>query len=253
MRCAFCITGSQSQDGNSGEELADPLGPHFEAVQHEMCSVTIEGGEPTIHLPAALDLVARVPASLPIVWKTNAYASPEALGLLSGIPEVVLADYKFGNDRCAQRLANVPNYTDVTQMNLYWAATNSLLIVRHLLMPGHLECCFMPVARWMAEAMPTVALSLMTGFLPKFRSAEFPELAATPCRNEIHRAIEFAHELGLKLAPWHIDAPAVPPSTEATLSDELWIDKNGRICVGFASGALAQCLKRLSPELGMAV
>ena len=41
--------------------------------------------------------------------------------LLDGMFDVWLADYKFGNDACAQRLAKVPDYVRVVRENLLWA------------------------------------------------------------------------------------------------------------------------------------
>ena len=64
--------------------------------------------------------------------------------------DVWLADFKFGNDACALRLAKVPDYTSSVRENLLWADRHSELIVRHLLMPGHIECCWRPVAEWLA-------------------------------------------------------------------------------------------------------
>src|SRR5436189_156087 len=71
-------------------------------------TIMILGGEPTIHLPAALDIVAALPDDARLVWKTNAHASAQARALLDGLFDLWLADYKFGNDLCAQRLSRTP-------------------------------------------------------------------------------------------------------------------------------------------------
>ena len=140
LRCDFCLTGRQSQDGAAGIPLdAAAVASRIRGSSRALRSVTILGGEPAIHLDGALEIAARVPPGLHLVWKTAAYASPEGLAILRGIPDVVLADYKFGNDACAERLARVPNYSATVQENLLWAAHQGDLIVRHLLMPGHLE------------------------------------------------------------------------------------------------------------------
>src|SRR5918996_476014 len=73
-------------------------------------TVMVLGGEPTIHLPAALEFVAELPETARLVWKTNAHGSAEARELLDGMFDVWLADFKFGNDECALRLAKVPDY-----------------------------------------------------------------------------------------------------------------------------------------------
>jgi putative pyruvate formate lyase activating enzyme len=246
MSCSFCLTGESSQNGRAGTALdASALGARIRASAATLRSVTILGGEPSIHLDGALEIAARVPRNLPLVWKTNAYASPEGLSLLEGIPDVVLADYKFGNDACAARLANVPCYTDIVQENLRWAARTSRLLVRHLAMPGHLECCLAPVAGWLARNLPGTPLSLMTGFLPTFRAASDPELGRTNRDNERRRAAEIVRASGVPLAPWTL-APV--PSAAGSSADDLWIDRQGRICVDSASADLIGVLKRLGDE-----
>jgi putative pyruvate formate lyase activating enzyme len=206
----------------------------------------ILGGEPTIHLPAALELVSHLPDDAKLVWKTNAHGSAQARALLDGLFDVWLADYKFGNDDCARRLAKVPDYTGVVRENLIWFARGAgkapvghtpclpvdgaslprrtggkmppepagwkpalhfhtsapprgELIVRHLLMPGHLECCWRPVAEWLAENLPGVKVNLRSGFWPAWKSARHPELRGTIGKNEDGLAWQIAREHNLNL------------------------------------------------------
>jgi putative pyruvate formate lyase activating enzyme len=160
----------------------------------------ILGGEPTIHLPAALEFVAQLPDTAKLVWKTNAHGSAQARALLDGVFDVWLADFKFGNDACALRLAKTPDYVRRIGENLRWAARHSELIVRHLLMPGHWECCWRPVAEWLAVNLPGVKVNLRAGFWPAWRAARHPELnpaVADPAFEEA--AFALAHRLGLNL------------------------------------------------------
>src|SRR5262249_53895629 len=148
----------------------EPLGPASVAAQAEIAlaegarTIMILGGEPTVNLPAALEIVAALPDTAKLVWKTNAHSSAQARALLDGLFEVWLADYKFGNAACAQRLAGISGYPSVVQENLLWANTHTELIVRHLLMPGHVNCCWAPVAEWLAAQLPGVKVNLRAGF-----------------------------------------------------------------------------------------
>jgi putative pyruvate formate lyase activating enzyme len=245
MTCSFCLTGAPSQNGRAGTPLdADAWADRLAACPAPLKSVTLLGGEPSIHLDGALEIAARVPRTLPFVWKTNAYASAEGRSLLEGIPDVVLADLKFGNDLCAERLAGIPRYTEVVRENLLHAARTSRLIVRHLLMPGHLDCCLAPAARWLAGALPGVSFSLMTGFLPVFRAAADPVLGRTNRAEECERAVGLVHSLDLRVLPWTLaPGPSAGPSR-----DDVWIDRQGRICVDSASPELVAALQRLGPE-----
>jgi putative pyruvate formate lyase activating enzyme len=199
LRCAFCNTGEESWNARAGEPLDvdEVCEAAKRALRRDATTVMILGGEPTIHLPDALTIAASLPEDARLVWKTNAHASAAARDLLDGIFNVWLADYKFGNDRCAERLARIANYTTVVRENLVWAYGHSELIVRHLLMPGHIDCCWKPVAQWLAETLPGVKVSLRTGFFPAWQSARHPELRPTNPRADVERAEGIARDSGL--------------------------------------------------------
>ena len=201
LRCDFCITGAESWNPRAGQgfNAAAMAVKARAALDDGAQTVMLLGGEPTIHLPAVLELVARLPDDAKLVWKTNAHGSAIARELLDGVFDVWLADYKFGNDHCAQRLAKVANYTSVVRENLLWAAAHSELIVRHLLMPGHLDCCWRPVAEWLAENVPSVKVNLRSGFWPAWQASRHPELRGTVRDADYRRALEIADQLQLKL------------------------------------------------------
>jgi len=201
LRCDFCVTGAASWNPRAGEGLAAvQIAARARAALAAGARTTmILGGEPTIHLPGALELVSFLPEEAKLVWKTNAHGSAAARELLDGMFDVWLADYKFGNDACAGRLAGTADYLRPVRENLRWANEHSRLIVRHLLLPGHGECCWRPAAEWLAASLPGVAVSLRWGFWPAWRAARHPELRATVSAAERDRAFGLARELGLNL------------------------------------------------------
>jgi putative pyruvate formate lyase activating enzyme len=235
LRCDFCITGGPSWNARAGEpvrlkELVERAG---NALASGARTVMILGGEPTIHLPAALEIVAALSERRPparreevgiqtsacskgtlkrelqragpeagapkLVWKTNAHGSAQARELLDGMFDVWLADFKFGNDDCARRLAKVSDYVRVVRENLLWANEHSELFVRHLLMPGHVECCWQPVAEWLAAALPGVKVNLRSGFWPAWQAARHAELRGTVSGPEAKSALAIAHDFDLNL------------------------------------------------------
>jgi putative pyruvate formate lyase activating enzyme len=231
LRCDFCITGAESWNPRAGLgfDAVAMAKRAVAAVRNGTRTIMVLGGEPTIHLPDALELVSLLPESAKLVWKTNAHGSAQARELLDGMFDVWLADFKFGNDVCAQRLAKVPDYTRVVQENLLWFAgqsgmerrsptrrvsgqqnhpcagsetgvpAQSELIVRHLLMPGHLNCCWNPVAEWLAENLPGVKVNLRSGFWPAWRARRHKELSSPGSRIETECAKKIAKECGLNL------------------------------------------------------
>jgi putative pyruvate formate lyase activating enzyme len=227
LRCDFCITGKESWNPHAGLgfDAAEMAVRAEAAVSNGAKNIMVLGGEPTIHLPAVLELVSLLPDSARLIWKTNAHGSAAARELLDGMFDVWLADFKFGNDRCAQRLAKVSNYVGVVQENLLWFAGQSAwerrmvgvhasagsgntlkrahqpseLIVRHLLMPGHVECCWRPVAEWLVENLPGVKVNLRAGFWPAWRAGRHQEFHHALSTSENDRAFGLAHELDLNL------------------------------------------------------
>ena len=201
LRCAFCITGAESWNPRAGE-FANPVSLASrarKAMADGARTVMILGGEPTIHLPTVLEIVAALPGDARLVWKTNAHGSAQSREWLDGLFEVWLVDYKFGNDACARRLSQVPDYSRVVQENLLWANHHSELIARHLLMPGHVDCCWAPVARWLGGNLPGVKVNLRTGFWPAWQAWRHPEFRRPASADEAARAKQIAREHDLNL------------------------------------------------------
>ena len=251
LSCAFCIVARESQNALLGEPLeASAVAACIDQQTPQIRSFSVLGGEPTIHLPSVLEIVSQVSVGIPFVWKTNACASEAALPLIADVADVVLADFKFGNDTCARRLAAFPHYVASVQMNLqFWRDHGTPLIVRHLLMPGHLDCCLRPIVEWMAGQLPDATLSLMPGYRPTHRAASMPGLDRRVRSDETKRAIVMARAAGVTLHPWVTSPP--PPHRAAAASDaydDIWIDVTGRIHGLAANGPLATCLRNLQNE-----
>jgi len=203
LRCDFCITGASSWNplAGSGFYAAAMAARAAAALDNGARTIMVLGGEPTIHLPDVLEFVSKLPEEARLIWKTNAHGSAQARELLDGMFDVWLADFKFGNDACARRLAKVSGYVGVVRENLLWADAHSELVIRHLLMPGHMECCWHPVATWLAENLPGVKVSLRASYWPAWQAGRHGELQTVLSASENDFAIGLARELGLNLIP----------------------------------------------------
>jgi putative pyruvate formate lyase activating enzyme len=203
LRCGFCIAGEQNSQAQAGTEL-DAAGLARQAclaLDQGAKSVLLLGGEPTIHLPSVMAIVAALPDDARLVLKTNGFCSAMARAWLEDLFDVWVVDYKFGGDACARRLAKVPDYTAAVRANLLWAQHHSELIVRHLLLPGHLDCCWRPVASWLAQNLPGIKVSLRTGYWPAWQAQRFPELKQAVTLQEQETARAIADEFHLRLMP----------------------------------------------------
>ncbi len=201
LRCAFCIAEANAFDPRRGT----PLTPDFFSAAvawgktQGARNVQWVGGEPTIHLPAILAAMADCPDLPPIVWKSDFHGTPAAFALLDGVVATYVADFKFGNDACASRIAGVENYVAIITRNLMLAARQADLIVRHLLLPGHFECCYVPLVQWMREHLPQTKFSIRDGYLPRWRAMQFAELASPLKAGAGRLALQTATAEGLNI------------------------------------------------------
>jgi len=199
LRCAFCVAEANAFDPRRGRALSRAF--FAEAVRWGRMegARTLQwvGGEPTIHLPAILDAMDGCDDIPPVVWKSDFHGTPEAFALLDGVVDVYLADFKFGDDACAQRIAGVSNYLAVVTRNLITAARQGELIVRHLLLPGHFDCCYRPIIAWLKAHLPGVKFSIRDSYLPRWRAGRYAELARPLLPGEGDRARKLALCTGL--------------------------------------------------------
>ncbi len=201
LRCAFCIAEENAFDPSRGTLLT----PSFlnDAIQWGIGqgARTLQwvGGEPTIHAPGILECMKSVDQLPPVVWKSDFYMTPETIALLEPWVSWFVADFKFGNNACAEQIASVPNYFEIVTRNLLLASQSSDLIIRHLLLPGHFECCVEPITSWLREHLPEARINLLSGYLPKWRAQRDETLNRMVTRSEFARAKNHLLSAGLAL------------------------------------------------------
>ncbi|HAH44793.1 MAG TPA: radical SAM protein [Planctomycetaceae bacterium] len=201
LRCAFCIAEEKAFNPRIGTVLTTEF---LEAAIEQGKSqgahnIQWVGGEPTIHIPAILEAMSGC-CNLPrVVWKSDFYGTPEAFQLLEPIVDVFVADFKFGNNTCARRISKVNSYVETLQRNLKQVFSHSDLIVRHLLLPEHEECCFRPIVDWIAVNLPGVKFSIRNGYLPRWQARHYVELSKPLETRAADSAIAYAEYRGLNL------------------------------------------------------
>ena len=201
FRCRFCVQGPTCFSPTAGQrvEPRELAGELQRIISRGAKTINLLGGEPSLHLHTILELAAESPEPLPLVLNSNMYMTVEVLRLLEGVVSIYLGDFKFGNDACAQRIAGVERYVEVVTRNLTIASEQAHVMIRHLLMPGHFECCLVPVAEWVAANLPQATFSLMTSYVPAWRAAEDAHgLDRCTTEDEGEQARRFVAQLGLK-------------------------------------------------------
>jgi putative pyruvate formate lyase activating enzyme len=200
MRCKHCQNWSISQWMEQGEEYEpDELAREVERLRLQGCrNANLVGGEPTPWLQQWLETFKRVNANVPVVWNSNSYYSSESAALLDGFADVYLLDFKYGPERCAERISDASSYWETCTFNHLEAKKHGELIVRMLVLPGHLECCTKPTIEWIAKNLGVqTRVNVMFQYRPEWHAHEVPELARKLTHNEIQRATQLARETNL--------------------------------------------------------
>jgi len=76
------------------------------------------------------------------------YMFSEVMSLLDGFVDLYLNDFKFGNNECASRLSNTDNCMDGRNHKI---AKSKNMIIHHLVLPNHFECCSMRLMNWIND------------------------------------------------------------------------------------------------------
>ncbi len=204
FRCVFCQNWDISQYRVGVEHVPEFMALKIdEAFKRGARNVNFVGGEPTPNLPFILETLRHVKAPIPVVWNSNMYMSEEAMRLLDGIVDVYLGDFKWGNDGCARRYSKIPRYWEVVTRNFLLAREHfrADFLIRHLVLPEHLECCTRPVLEWTAENLGRdVRVNVMFQYRPEYRAGKYPEIDRGLNREEMGEAVRIVEELGFRYA-----------------------------------------------------
>jgi len=204
FECVFCqnwdIAHGRMASADAGYPVDENLVETIMKREKTARNLNLVGGNPDQHLANVLDILIALASrgySRPIVWNSNLYMTPDALELLTGVADVHLADFKYGTNECGKKLSGIDNYWDVVTRNLLAVSPVSDIIIRHLVLPGHLECCTARVVEWTSKNLPDARFNLMFQYHPDYRAGEHPEINRFLSDKERERALELAREAGL--------------------------------------------------------
>jgi putative pyruvate formate lyase activating enzyme len=200
LRCLHCQNWGISQWLEQRKiYLPQQLARSVEQLRRSGCrNINLVGGDPTSWLPQWLETFRHVNMNVPVVWNSNSYYSEETAKLLAGFVDVYLLDFKYGPEKCAEKISDAPGYWTASTRNHLYAKKYGELIIRILVLPEHLECCTKPVLSWVTQNLGDgVRVNVMFQYRPEWRSNEIPELRRKLTKRERERAIELAKEAGL--------------------------------------------------------
>ena len=177
LGCKFCQNGTISHA---------PTGTAMDstALRWEMEKLISQGAEnidlvtPTQFLPTILPAL-EAPLGVPVIYNCGGYEKAETIRSLSEKIDIYLPDLKYANNALARELSGISDYFEVataaikemvTQVGpVQWNGDKVVkgVIIRHLILPGHVDNS-LKVLDWIGDnfAPGQVLVSLMRQYTP---------------------------------------------------------------------------------------
>lgn len=204
LGCSYCQNIAISRDAVGKEYGGAELAALFDGIDYKL---GLDLVTPTPHLGAIERAFGICKKPRRVVYNTSGYETPEAIARASVFTDVFLTDFKYGDERTAARFSHAPDYVDRALAALAvmrktpdeWTAKPAFvlkrgLIVRHLVLPGHVENSI-KVLDIIASALGTdTVVSVMSQFTPNGRGE--PSVKLKPIEYKI--VVEHALKLGFR-------------------------------------------------------
>ena len=244
MRCEYCSNAVMLCPRKIGETIDHKAlaGRTDHALTNGSKTIFFLGGEPACSLRDVILTLANIQSPAPVVWNSNMYISPEAFELVLQISDVFLADLKFGCEKCALEVAKTPAYLENVQRNIKKAYdSGKRIIIRHLALSGHFDCCTKPVLEWIAANCPEAPVAILPLMPPVGTTLK------TPLKKEFKKIESELKRLALTKMDYIIsDTLPEVGATTRTVESALHIRRDGSIAVQDTSGEILKILNKLS-------
>jgi putative pyruvate formate lyase activating enzyme len=220
LRCVFCQNWDISWRREGRELDAPAIAALMIRLQEHGCH-NVNFVTPEHVVPQVIEAIAEaLPLGLriPIVYNTSAYDSLDSLGLMDGLVDIYMPDFKFWRADTARALIKAEDYPEVArdalremhrQVGVLRFGPDGLarrgVLVRHLVMPGYVEESA-AIFRWLVrELSPDTYVNIMDQYHPAHRvgrpgrdgQSEFSAIDRRPSRGELTAAFEAARDAGL--------------------------------------------------------
>lgn len=166
---------------------------------------------PTHYIPLikeGLILAKKQGLTIPIVYNTSGYEKVSSLKSLEGLIDIYLPDFKYYDNNLG-KYSNVSNYYDIATKaieEMYRQVgkpkyNNELLIkgliVRHLVLPGHIEDSKKIIKYLYTKYHDNIILSIMNQYTP-IKELKYKELNRRVTMQEYNELIDYAYDLGVR-------------------------------------------------------
>ncbi|MHA2287628.1 MAG: radical SAM protein [Promethearchaeota archaeon] len=166
-------------------------------------NINYVGGDPIPNLHTIIGSLQYQTSNITQLWNSNFYLSDKALSLIIDLMDFWLPDWKWGNNECGKKYSGIENYFDVIARNhkRIHDEGSGEIIIRHLIMPNHVECCSKPILDYVAKELPKAVVNLMKQYHPEYYAHKYKEINRRPSMEEIHEVKNYADDLGILYEP----------------------------------------------------
>ncbi len=209
LGCSFCQNAKIS--GGVGIELTSERIAKIMLQREKEGAHNINFVTPTHFAPTVKEsvLAARsMGLKIPIVYNTGSYDTQETLEMLEDVVDIYLPDFKYFRKSTAKEYANAEDYPETARLAIsemvrqkpHSVIENGLMrsgvIVRVLLLPGHVAEAKLIVKYLLEEYGDKIYISLMNQYTPM--PGMKPPLGRPVTREEYRELVEYALKKGLK-------------------------------------------------------
>ena len=216
MKCVFCQNFETSHEAQGEPATPEDIASMALELQSRGCH-NVNFVSPTHHSPHLVEAVyiARERGlDVPVVWNCGGYERAEVLRELDGIVDIYMPDVKWADDAAAAKYSKAPGYWSNVQASIRemhrqvgdlrldddGLATGGLL-VRHLVMPNHVESAKRVLEFVADEVSSETYLNVMAQYRPHYlaKTEEFySEIGRRITRQEYDEVVSYARELGME-------------------------------------------------------
>ena len=212
LLCLFCQNYEISHLGQGIETESGQLASMMVSLQRQGCH-NINFVTPSHVVPqivAALPLAIERGLTIPLVYNSSGYDSPETLKLLEGIIDIYMPDFKFWRRETAKRYARAPDYPEVARkavLEMHRQVGDLVvgddgvavrgLLVRHLVMPGALDETGEIMGFLAREISRDTYVNVMDQYRPCGTADQHPPIDRALAREEYQAALGSAKDAGL--------------------------------------------------------
>ncbi len=212
LACVFCQNWEISHAGEGREVDNAILANQMLSLQAAGChNINFVSASHVIpQILAAVEIAAAKGLSLPLVFNSGGYDSPEGLALLDGVVDIYMPDMKFADSTIASEYVGVSDYAEVNQAavremhrqvgDLVLSETGIArrgLIIRHLVLPDGLAGTEKVLSFIANELSQETYINLMKQYRPCYHASRYTGLDRKPGRHDFAHARQLAKDFGL--------------------------------------------------------